>query len=413
MPITPFNNLRNPYSVNQPTDNVGGTTGTGRAIIVRFQGFTSKQWTGISPNAIGSQWINPTNTVAGIPVQDWYMSDGNCVMGAQPGDPSYTTFISQVDYQNTDMNNIAASPLMWEVGQNITYWYETAADNALDRDLNLMWEIIEVIDEATYAGGAGIPTAFGITQATYGTIPVGVLGATPGDINCNGCTTAYKDIFALATVAAQQFNGLPENITPGYIMSDPVPSVGVITANQLSPANPLMMNTGWPNVWPNGSGTYNYGGLHNYSGGFYIGTYWGICNTQIACRNPAAYNYDNSTTPYWAEWLLVDPGNVAVVNFATFQVDCAYVEYTPVWPPSGTDFGDESCCIFADPNPVGCLPPDQGVVCGCMGDAMAANFCATCTAGCDGVDPIDTSCCVHFHEWKYCGGGWFSSACSY
>ena len=398
MPILPFNDLRNPYSVNQPTDNVGGLTGTGRAVIVRFQGTSITTWTGVSPNGSINQTLQLTDQIAGLPYTDWFFIDGNCDVGSQPGDPSYTAFISQNDLLNSDMNLIAASPLMWEVGQNIFYIYRTAADNALNRQTSLVWEIIEVIDEATYASGAGVPQAFGITQATYGTIPIGTITAVPGDAACNGCSSAYVDIFSY-TVAGVHQNGLTENITPGFIMSDPMPAVGVITANQLSVANPLMVNT------PFYGGQFPVpGGLLNYSGGFYIGTYWGICDAQPACRNPLAWNYDTSTTPYYAEWLLADPGNLSALFFEPFQVDCAYNSYLPEWPPSGsTNFGDESCCIFIDPVPTGCDPLDDD--CGCITHPTAANFCPICTSDCDNI-PGGTAatCCTFYHKWMWCNG---------
>ena len=388
MPITSFNDLRNPYSVGQPTTQNGVDTGTGYAIIVRLQSMEFYDFD------LGTYvTATPTDLINGVEIQNW---SGVVTMGnGVPSDPSFTAFLSSDDYLNSDLNQIAASPLMWQVGMKFTYRYENAAMTAANQLCFFSWEVIEVVDEATYNAGAGAPTGLFISEATYGEIPVGTITASSVDPNSNGASTVYEYF----NVPTNQ--GLPVNSTPGYQLDSAGTMLGnSLTAIQITPQTPLYSQV------PPGEHIWGW-----YSCGFYIGTYWGCVGAENAitrsCRNPDALNYDPSTTNYFASY--------TTLPMYTYQEDCAGDQFTPiiVGPSAFLDFGNEDCCIFADGSgsgdgSSGCDPADLGIICGCISTPMAANFCPGCTQDCNGVaissGGTAASCCTFYHKWKYCGG---------
>ena len=379
MPIVPFNDLRNPYSVNQPTAVGGVTTGTGYGIIVRLVACSYHEW--LTNSSVPTLFCNGTCNLGntGISVLNWSVGTSG-----QPTDPTYTAFISQDDYLNSDMNQIAASPLIWEVGQNIFYSFEV--DPIGHQVIAFGWEIIEVVDETTYAAGAGVPTGLFISQATYGDIPVGTITAQGGDPNCNGCS----DLYNVLNVTTNQNE--TQNNVPG-------------PWHELNKDGPMDN----PNTSPNGFTGYIVDGVNGFlfentctgwlcmSRGMYIGTYAWIIDEQRACRNPNAWNFDKTTTNYF------NTGTGPQYDFGRpFQLDCDGVVFDPSEPTGDNGFGDESCCIFTSNNPpLGC--DDLNERCGCM-NPTAANYDISYTHDCNDIlNGPDDSCCEWFHEWKWCG----------
>jgi len=372
MPITPFNDLRNPYSVNQPTVNPNVDTGTGYGIIVRLMACSYDEWLNNLPTLFCGGTCNLANT--GISVYNWSMGSTG-----QPADPTYTAFISQDDYLNSDMNQIATSPLMWEVGQNIYYSFE--ADITGHQVIQFCWEIIEIVDETTYAAGAGVPQGQFISQATYGEIPVGTITATAGDPNCNGCS----DLYNVLNVTTNQ-NEIQNNVPGPW--------------HELNESGPMDN----PNTSPNGFTGYIVDGVNGFlfentctswmcmSRGMYIGTYACIRNEQSACRNPNAWNFDKTTTNYF------NTGVGGIYDFGRpFQLDCDGAVFDPSEPTGNNGFGDESCCIWLDGLPGG---SDEGA---CI-DPNAANYDPNATEDCSGITGgTDFDCCTYFHLWKICG----------
>ena len=252
MPITPFNDLRNPYSVGQTylkADSSTVTTGTGYAVIVRLVRVISRKWRWKDPLNQGLGFIAPTATNllelinefnvdstnsfspelggSGISVNSWMGCTGaasGCSAFEYSGHPShasYTAFFSYDDYVNSDFNAISSNPATWQKGEMITYKFADKdatwsynANGALYPEIQFFWEVIEVVDEAMYAGGAGVPVDGTIAQATYGEIPVGTITATPGDPDCNGCTDFYDNL----GVKNRQGNNMVTNPGPGYFL---------------------------------------------------------------------------------------------------------------------------------------------------------------------------------------------------
>ena len=420
MPITPFNDLRNPHSVNQPTSTMGVDTGTGYAVIVRLKSIVIK---------IGGMQIP---FIAGIPtaLQPWMdnIVDGpvssvdNPGCQGDPSDPSYTAFISYDDYVNSDMQHIAQSFLMWEKGQNILYMHENWDHPylKLTGTAYFSWEIIEVVDEATYNNGAGVPQGSFISQATYGEIPVGTITANPLAASSNNASSLYELLYV------PQNQGLDCNNHPGFegiavnpgnstlFLEEPNPlqyaptitpppggftgTPGAFSNNYavpISPQNPLFMSTGAGTVNNVQALLFEWSG---YTRGFYIGTYaayngsynfqvsygtmgehdqWiphitedgtsitqgaaqALCAPVNACRNPLALNYDTTTTPFY-NWLAnqTNPNNGTI--------------FTSAYGSLMRDYQDDCDEITFDPNvPTGiagfgdqscCIfPPDAGPV---------------------------------------------------
>jgi hypothetical protein len=374
MPIRPFSDIVNPYSVNQTYfDNAGNIvyTGTGYAVIARLLSLDIKQLTGSAPTQ--GESIIP-GTTAGIDNTVWRDFAFNC--NGQPSDPSFTAFFDSNDYVNTDLNLIAAKPQMWEEGQFITYMYETPAMTALNQYTLFIWKIVEVIDEATYNSGAGNPAGWYISQSSYGVIPVGVISPTFGDPNCNGCSSVYNETGATVN------QGLANMATPGYLLEHQ----GTLLNNpQTIPA-----------IFMDGV-THQQQLVPQYTRGFYIGSNTSLCGPSESCRNPNAVNFDTTTSSYF-----VDISNNFYI-YADEQKDCNNVNYVPSGSQYATGgYGDESCCLYKTPS-AGSGCGDGDTACGCL-DPNAVNFCSGCLNDCvNVVNGSDVDCCKYYHEWKYCG----------
>jgi hypothetical protein len=372
MPISPFSDLRNPYSVNQSyQDNLGNlvNTGTGYAVIVRVTDVLRMQW------ANGGVSTLP-GSLAGIANSVW--NSGGFLCTGQSTDASFTAFFNVEDFTNSDLNVIAANPQIWENGTRLTYQFETPAQTALNQMDNVIFQIIEVVDEATYNNGLGVPQGALITQATYGEIPVGTITATFGDPNCNGCSSIYNEM----PITANQ--NLVEMSQPRFKLDN----------------NGTMLNNAvqFPSIYMDGVTNQMDASLSTYSRGFYIGSYSSICGPSKGCRNPGAANFDTTTNEYW-------PNVVAgAAQWLELQKDCGGVNYVPGTGPYSTGgVGNESCCLFKiGGSGDGCLELSDD--CGCL-NTNASNWCSGCTEDCSAVNAgTDETCCTFYHEWKYCGG---------
>ena len=458
MPITPFNNLVNPHSVNQTYLNgLGNTvnTGNGYAVIVRLVTVTSIRWTPDNPGQVGTSWTDfrdinelndgPTGNTnylggSGIAMQGggWsstlFQCDG-AQGGGQPTSASYTAFFSQNDYLNSDMAASAPNPQMWEVGKQMSYVFESEdltwspiVNGATRASFHFTFEIIEVVDEATYNNGAGVPTGPFISQATYGDIPVGTITAMPGDPNCNGCTDLYYNI----GVTTRQNQAI--NSTPGYFLTQAGPYIPTgpsanISTNQIS--DPFGTSFSYPFTVlavPTAGATPTTLDTHANIGygmtpGWYLGSLFSVCKRAcLSCRDPYALNYDLSTSPVWDPTFSVPPpGNASSAlfqaieqNFGNPQRDCVGAGQFPIVAslnsPSpiinSTDYNpkNKECCLYeisGSGSGRGCDPENPR--CGCL-DANAANFCPTCTEDCSDVTGgSDWSCCEYYHMWEICG----------
>tara|TARA_R110001592_G_scaffold311_4_gene1835 strand:+ start:8150 stop:17923 length:9774 start_codon:yes stop_codon:yes gene_type:complete len=462
MPITPFNSLRNPHSVNQTYLNGLGntvTTGNGYAAIVRLVDVTSMRWTPDNPGQTGTSWsyvmnINEDNlTTYGSPFSVYLGGSGiemdgsggwstglyNCdgtLNGGQPTHASYTAFFSQDDYLNSDMSGISPNPQMWEVGKQLSYTFDSEdvtwspiANGAVRANFTFTFEIIEVVDEATYNNGAGVPSGPFITQATYGDIPVGTIMATPGDPNCNGCTDLYDNI----GIRTRQGEAINQN--PGYFLTQSGPyipsgSSANISSNTVN--DPFDVSFSYPytvlgvpiaGASPTTSSTHS--AVNNgMTSGWYLGSLFSICKQVCkACRDPYALNYDKSTSPVWdTNFSNPPPGNISTTLFnfldttygnpqrdcsGDFQFPFESIISTPDGPSTIWDYDpkDTDCCLYKIENGSGsgsgCDSEDPR--CGCM-DPNAANFCSVCTEDClDVTAGSDTSCCEYYHMWEICG----------
>jgi len=468
MPITSFTDLRNPYSQNKLTTVPGVTTGSGYAVIVRLKSIVSYMG-GISTSFI-PDIPNGLNPYFDTIIDGSVTSVDNPGCQGDPSDPSYTAFFSFDDYVNSDMHTIAQSYLMWEKGQNILYSHENWTHPMLGHlgTVYFSWEIIEVVDEATYNNGAGVPQGQFISQATYGDIPVGTITANPLAASSNGASSVYK------TLNVPENQGLDVNNHPGFAglsvgmgnstllfeepnpsqynpnLTNPVPAgyPGWFSNNYalpISPQNPLFTEPGAAIINGQPSLLYDWSG---YTRGFYIGTYatmggssqtmtqygtydeddqrWvpiitedgsevnegmsqSLCAPVDACRNPLALNYDATTTPFFT-WLSNNP----MPNGTGFQAQHGSLMRDYQDDCAGTTFvmgsgggsGSESCCIFPliDPDPGGCTDLSPTSKCGCM-DPIAANFNVLATHDCNNfLGGADDTCCEYYHTWKYCGG---------
>ncbi len=462
MPITPFNSLRNPHSVSQTYLNGLGntvTTGNGYAVIVRLVTVGSARWTPDNPGQVGTSWtplfninelnVGPvgfTNYLAGsgVPMEDsggsgWssplFQCDG-ALGGGQPTSASYTAFFSQNDYLNSDMAASAPNPQMWEVGKQMTYVFDSEdvtwlpiVNGAARASFYFTFEIIEVVDEATYNNGAGVPTGPFITQATYGDIPVGTITAMPGDPNCNGCTDLYYNI-GVTTRQNEPINSNPGYFltqTGPYIPSGPSANISINTIN-----DPLSVPFSYPFTVlgvPTAGASPTINSTHanvsyGMTPGWYLGSLFTICQRAcLTCRDPYALNYDKSTSPVWDPTFSVPPpGNASTSlfqaieqNFGSPQRDCVGAGQFPYESIISTPDGpstiwnyepkDNNCCLYKIENGSGsgggCKPENPR--CGCM-DINAANFCPVCTEDClDVTAGSDTSCCEYYHMWEICG----------
>jgi len=245
MPITPFNNLRNPQSVGQTylkSDGSTVTTGTGYAVIVRLNTVMLRRWEPCLPltNPVTFNCGNPPVQInefnvdastpglvdlggSGIDASVW---DDCCTETGHPSHKSYTAFISFDDWANSDLSQIAANPATWQKDEKLFYKFESKentwepqANGAIRATAVFSFSIIEVVDEAMYSAGTGTPVDNTISSQypTYGEIPVGTIMATPGDPNCNGCTDLYENL----GIKIRQ--GELTNQNPGYFLESKGP----------------------------------------------------------------------------------------------------------------------------------------------------------------------------------------------
>ena len=462
MPITPFNQLRNPQSVGRTflkSDGSTVTTGTGYAVIVRLNTVMYRRWEPCLPltNPITFNCgtppiqINEFNVDAstpglvdlggsGIDASDW---DDCCSQTGQPTHASYTAFISFDDWANSDLSQIATNPATWQKDEKLIYKFESKdptwepqANGAVRATAIFSFSIIEVVDETMYNAGAGIPVDNTISNqyATYGDIPVGTIMATPGDPNCNGCTDLYENLgikirqgeiinqnpgYFLESKGPQQISGSgagAEITSTGmhpydtsfswpYLMYDQL-----IPIVDLAPSDILLLSNGFTSGW-------YFGKLWNFESIALQGT----CES---CRDPLALNYDKSTSPVFGGISSnnpVDPNNVfytsklVLTGNTNFQRDCegAVFQFDNINDPINSSgvpgpLGNTDCCLYSTElfppsgSGSGTICPDN-VNCGCL-DTNAANFCTTCTEDCNNITGgSDTSCCEYYHLWEICG----------
>ena len=461
MPITPFNQLRNPQSVGRTflkSDGSTVTTGTGYAVIVRLNTIMYRRWEPCLPltNPITFNCGNPPIQInelnvdastpglvdlggSGIDAGDW---DSCCSETGQPTHASYTAFISFDDWANSDLSQIANNPATWQKDEKLVYKFESKdptwepqANGAVRATAIFSFSIIEVVDETMYNAGAGIPVDNTISNqyATYGDIPVGTIMATPGDPNCNGCTDLYDNL------GIRSRQGLAANQNPGYFLESKGPQKlttnegAEVTVTQMHPYDAsfswpyLMYDQLIPQVDLVPSDILQM--LNGFTSGWYFGKLWNfesiaLQGTCESCRDPLALNYDQSTSPVFGGISSnnpVDPNNVfytsklVLTGNTNFQRDCegAVFQFDNINDPINSSgvpgpLGNTDCCLYdlnvspPSGSGSGTICPDN-VNCGCM-DTNAANFCATCTEDCNNVTGgSDTSCCEYYNLWEICG----------
>ena len=462
MPITPFNNLRNPQSVGQTylkSDGSTVTTGTGYAVIVRLNTVMLRRWEPCLPltNPVTFNCGNPPVQInefnvdastpglvdlggSGIDASVW---DDCCTETGHPSHKSYTAFISFDDWANSDLSQIAANPATWQKDEKLFYKFESKentwepqANGAIRATAVFSFSIIEVVDEAMYSAGTGTPVDNTISSQypTYGEIPVGTIMATPGDPNCNGCTDLYENL----GIKIRQ--GELTNQNPGYFLESKGPQQisgtgagATITGTGMHPYDTsfswpfLMYDQLIPQANLNPSDILML--PNGFTSGWYFGKLWNfesiaLQGTCESCRDPLALNYDKSTSPVFggiSSNAPVDPNNtfytskLILTGNTNFQRDCegAVFQFDNINDPINSSgvpgpLGNTDCCLYdlnvspPSGSGSGTSCPDD-VRCGCM-DTNAANFCATCTEDCINVTSgSDTSCCEYYHLWEICG----------